>query len=82
MIVSDFRDRFLLLLSVHGGPASSAIDYPAWDALRHALFELIGEVGDEARCPHDPPLSAGVICLRCGRRVNASNTLSPPRDAA
>jgi hypothetical protein len=80
MKVLDFRDRFLLTLSVHAGLQNREMDWPAWDALRRALFELISEAGDEARCPHDPPLSAGCICVACGRRVNRENTL--PTEAA
>jgi hypothetical protein len=69
--VLEFRDRFLLTLSVHAGSQNREMDWPAWDALRRALFELIGEAGDEARCPHE----LGRICLTCGRTPNKENTL-------
>jgi hypothetical protein len=75
--VLEFRDRFLLTLSVHAGSQNREMDWPAWDALRRALFELIGEAGDEARCPHADALYQGRCCLLCGRTPNASNTLSP-----
>jgi hypothetical protein len=76
----DFRERFLLLLSecdYNDSSTNPPMDWPAWNALRRGVVELLGEAGDEARCAHTDPLYQNKICLLCGRRPSAANTLPP-----
>jgi hypothetical protein len=76
MRTTDFQGRFLDLLH-ETCRVDAPLDYPHWDALRKRVFELMSEAGDEARCAHTDPLYQGKICMICGRKPSAQNTLPP-----
>lgn len=79
----DFRDKFLLLLSVHSDwQYNGEINYPQWAALKKGIYQLLAEAGSESRCSHPQPLYDNILCITCGRKPDARNTLSVPPEAA
>jgi hypothetical protein len=78
----DFRDRFLLLLSIHSAwEANEEITYQQWLELRKEINDLLADAGSESRCAHSKPLYQGILCIHCGRKPARDNTLPPPEAA-
>jgi hypothetical protein len=67
---------------VVAGQEGRDIHYPEWLKIRRAIYKILGQAGDEARCVHPEPLYDGIVCITCGRKPNARNTLPVPPEAA
>jgi hypothetical protein len=79
MEVSHFRERLTDIVDSHAG--GEELDFAHWLALKKEIDHLLADAGSDARCPHPQPLYTNKLCLFCGRRPTARNTL-PPKDAA
>jgi hypothetical protein len=72
MTGAEFQGRIAETLL--GLPAQ--LNYPEWRKLQQAIYELLSDAGDEARCEHPADMGrADGICMTCGRRPTPENTL-------